>query len=138
MHRVKKRIVLGRQPQICELNPKAVPLAQAKLIKPLRKLRELLKRNVDEISPEETRDIRANCRRLETILSAVNIAQNADGKSLLKHIPSVRKAACQVRGHQEFFVNYRKVQDIKFEIVSRGSAASALKLIDASRAQEAA
>jgi hypothetical protein len=43
-----------------------------------------------------------------------------------------------VRGHQEFFVNYWEVRDIKFEIVSRGRAASAHKLIDASRAQEAA
>lgn len=135
MRRVRKRIVLSRQPQICELHPKAMPVAQAKLIKPLRKLRKLLKRNT---SPEETHDIRTNCRRLETMLSAVNVVQNSDGKSLLKHLPSVRKPASQVRGHQEFFVNYPKVRDIKFEIVSNGSAASALKLVNASRAQEAA
>jgi CHAD domain-containing protein len=74
-----------------------MPLAQAELIKPLRKLRKLLKRNDDEISPAETHDMRTNCRRLEAMLCAVNVAENDDGKSLLKGIPTVRRAAGQVR-----------------------------------------
>lgn len=67
-----------------------------KAIKPIRKVRKLLKDFPAEASPEKVHDLRTNCRKIEAIARAI-VPDRKRGRKVVKAIQPLRKAAGHVR-----------------------------------------
>lgn len=67
-----------------------------KAIKPIRKVRKLLKDFPSEASPEKVHDLRTNCRKIEAIARAI-VPDRKQGRMVVKAIQPLRKAAGHVR-----------------------------------------
>lgn len=74
-----------------------MPLDQKKLVKPIRKIRKAIKGLPETPSPDQVHGLRTQSRRLEAIVLALRLEQTKRGKSLLKHLTPIRKAAGKVR-----------------------------------------
>lgn len=68
-----------------------------RLLKPVRKLRKLLKILPKDPAPEEVHSLRTNTRRLEATLAAISLDGLAGQKKLLKGVARIRKTAGKVR-----------------------------------------
>jgi CHAD domain-containing protein len=65
--------------------------------KPFRKLEKLLKNFPDPPSAEDVHDVRTQTRRIEAIAGAFRLDSKKTGKTLLKDLKPIRKAAGDVR-----------------------------------------
>lgn len=72
-------------------------LITSKAVKPLRKLRKLLKEISADPRPEEVHALRTQTRRLEATFNALALDRYPEAKQLLKMMAPVRKAAGRVR-----------------------------------------
>jgi CHAD domain-containing protein len=66
-----------------------------RLIKPVKKLRQLVKTIDDQATPTEVHQLRTNARRFEATFEALSL--NGHGKSMLKSVGRIRKRAGKVR-----------------------------------------
>lgn len=66
-----------------------------RLQKPLKKVRKQLKKMAS--GPEDIHKFRTNCRRIETTLRALDLAEKGSGRRVSKRIAKLRKRAGKVR-----------------------------------------
>jgi CHAD domain-containing protein len=72
-------------------------------VKPLRKLRKLLKNFPDHPTPEDVHDLRTRSRRVEASIHALAPRLDAAAERLLKHLKPLRRAAGRVRDMDVLF-----------------------------------
>jgi CHAD domain-containing protein len=68
-----------------------------RLLKPVKKLRKLVKKIPAQPTPDEVHGLRTNTRRLEAIFDALSLDGHGTGKTTLKHLARLRKRAGKVR-----------------------------------------
>jgi len=68
-----------------------------KAIKPVRRLRKLLKRIPSELMPEYVHKVRTQARKLEATAHAISLTHDRRASRLLKEVKPLRKAAGKVR-----------------------------------------
>jgi hypothetical protein len=74
-----------------------MPLARDRLLKPLKKLRKLIRRMDRQPAPGKVHDLRTNTRRFESIFQALSLEEHGVCKSTLKDLGRLRKRAGKVR-----------------------------------------
>lgn len=72
-------------------------LDQDRLLKPVRKLRKLLKNMSKDPAPKQVHSLRTNTRRLEATLAAVPLDGLSGQRKLLKRVARIRRKAGKVR-----------------------------------------
>jgi CHAD domain-containing protein len=75
----------------------AMSLGPDSVEKPLSKLRKSLKAVPKDPTPNAVHDLRTRCRRLEAIMHALGLDQQAGGRRLIKSVKRIRKRAGKVR-----------------------------------------
>ena len=90
--------------------------------KPFKKLRKLLKDFPDQPAAEDVHDIRTHTRRIEAIVGAFQLQGKKAGKSLIKDLKPIRKAAGHVR-------DMDVLTDLAASVEPKGDTACRLKLI---------
>ena len=74
-----------------------MPLDTDRMLKPVRRLRSILKKMPKQPAPEQVHDLRTNTRRFEAVLASVSPQSTQKTKALLKHQTAIRKRAGKVR-----------------------------------------
>src|SRR4051794_11061283 len=90
--------------------------------KSFKKLRKLLKNFPNPPAAEDVHDIRTHTRRIEAIVGAFQLDGKKAGKSLIKHLKPIRKAAGDVR-------DMDVLTDLAASIEPNGDSDCRLKLI---------
>jgi CHAD domain-containing protein len=72
-------------------------LDRSRLLKPVKKLKKLVKKMGGQPPPEAVHDLRTNTRRFEAMAKALALETQGIGKSMLKGLGRVRKRAGKVR-----------------------------------------
>jgi CHAD domain-containing protein len=80
-----------------EKGDEPMPLEPDRLLKPLKKLRKLIRRMDRQPAPGKVHDLRTNTRRFESIFQALSLEEHGVGKSTLKDLGRLRKRAGKVR-----------------------------------------
>ncbi|HEY3706662.1 MAG TPA: CHAD domain-containing protein [Terracidiphilus sp.] len=86
-------------------------------VKPLRKLRKLLKDFPPHPSPEQVHSLRTNARKLEAIVHTFSSESDRQAHTLLKLIKPIRKAAGKARDMDVFIA---RLHQLKIEPESNG------------------
>ncbi len=74
-----------------------MPLNEARLLKPARQLRKLLRQLPDPPSPEPVHRLRTNARQLEAAFHALHLEPTGRSRSLLEDLHVLRRRAGRVR-----------------------------------------
>jgi len=72
-------------------------LDRNRLLKPVKKLRKLVKKIDRQPTPHQVHDLRTNTRRFEAMLAVLSLDSQGAGKSALKDLTRLRKRAGKVR-----------------------------------------
>jgi CHAD domain-containing protein len=67
------------------------------LLKPIKKLRKLIKKLDRQPDPDEVHDLRTSTRRFEAAFEALSLSERGVAKSVLKDLRRCRKRAGKVR-----------------------------------------
>jgi CHAD domain-containing protein len=74
-----------------------MPVDNARIEEPVRKVRKFLKRAPKSPTPDEIHDLRTNTRRLEATIQAFGLDSNGNEQHLLRELKRVHKRAGKVR-----------------------------------------
>ncbi|MCU1309052.1 MAG: hypothetical protein JWO20_177 [Candidatus Angelobacter sp.] len=74
-----------------------MPVDNARIEKPVRKVRKFLKRAPRNPTPDEIHDLRTNTRRLEATMQAFGLSSNGNEQQLLRELKRVHKRAGKIR-----------------------------------------
>ena len=74
-----------------------MPLDANRALKPLNKLKKMLKKLPKQPSPEQVHDLRTSTRKIEATLEALALHSSRNGRKLLTDVAGVRKPAGKVR-----------------------------------------
>src|SRR5262245_15755707 len=80
-------------------------LDRKQLIKPTKKLKKVVDKIDRQPTPARVHDLRANARRLEAIVDALELDDQGTGKSMVKNLRRLRQRAGKVRD-MDVLTNY--------------------------------
>src|SRR5437867_2429721 len=76
-----------------------------RLLTPMKKLKKLIKKTDNQLTPDKVHDLRTNTRRFEAIFEAFSLDAQGMGRSVLKNLGRLRKRAGKVRD-MDVLTNY--------------------------------